>query len=438
MAAFLRSLPLCCAVLCAAAAAAADEEPAAAPRYSVFGQGLLYATWLTPGESRFNPDNALAHIAHRQGNAELRLNLAASLAACSASAKLRGQYNRRADADATLRAAGMAAETHATFLNEGALRCRIGNQAELSVGREVLQWGSSIFLSPSNPFFIDTGKTNPIQELHGKDSWQAQWFPRAGVTVAAIRNFRQGGADADAADFSATSAVKLDWIGDNASAGAIVSRRDNGVRRLGLYGTLPWSKAALMYADMSAGRGNAGWFARPDPASAAGWRFAQDKLDGNKLFYSLLAGAGYTFESGWTINAEWLNGNEGYSAAERGAYNGAAGDAARLFRQHDANAAAAAQVLGTALSPNLPYLSRNYLFLQLLRTEWNDKGDVALRWARPIGGGGAGAIVSGSLTYYLSNHHQLFVVASRNIGGDRSDFGRLIQSSVQTGIRSTF
>lgn len=438
MAAFLRSLPLCCAVLCGAVAAADDDAPAAAPRYSAFGQGLLYATYLTPADSRFNPDNALAHIAHRQGNAELRLNLSASLSACSASAKLRAQYNRRADADATPRAAGIDAASHATFLNEGALRCRIGDQAEISVGREVLQWGSSIFLSPSNPFFIDTGKTNPIQELHGKDSWQAQWFPRAGVTVAAIRNFRQGGPDAGDVNFSPTSAVKLDWIGDNASAGAILSRRDNGVRRLGLYGTLPYSKAALMYADLSAGRGNAGWFARPDPAGAAGWRFAQDKLDGKQLFYSLLAGAGYTFESGWTVNAEWLTGNEGYSGAERNAYQGAAGAAARLLRQHDAGAAAAAQLLGTALSPNLPYLSRNYLFLQLLRSEWNDKGDVALRWARPVGGGGAGAIVSSSLTYYLSNHHQLFVVASRNIGGERSDFGRLIQSSVQTGIRSTF
>jgi hypothetical protein len=435
MAAYLRSLPLCCAFLCAAAAAVEPADPQA-PRYSMFGQGLLYGTYLAPTESRFNPDNALAFIAQRQANAELRVNLSASLSACGASAKLRGQYNRRADADAAF-AHGVPAATHATFLNEGSLRCRIGNQAEFSIGREVLQWGSSIFLSPSNPFFIDTGKTNPIQELHGKDSWQVQWFPGAGVTVAAIRNFRQGGKDTDPANFSPTSAVKLDWIGESASGGAIVARRDNGVRRLGLYGTLPYSKAALVYVDLAAGRGNAGWFARPDPGSAAGWRFAQDKLDGNKLFYSLLAGAAYTLESGWTITAEWLSGNEGYDAAERSAYNGAADQAARLLRRHDANAAAATRVLGTALSPNLPYLSRHYLFLQLLRSEWNDKGDVALRWARPIGAG-EGAIVSGSLTYYLSNHHQLFLVASRNLGGERSDFGRLIHSSVQTGLRSTF
>ncbi|HEX8403050.1 MAG TPA: hypothetical protein VF670_00415 [Duganella sp.] len=437
----------------AANAAAGDDSAAEAlaagpAPYTVFGQTLLYGSALSPADSRFNPDNALARIARRQGDAELRVNLTAKLGGCGAAAKLRAQYNRRVggDADGIPGAAPVANATHATFVNEGGVRCRLGDQAEIGVGRSVPQWGSAYFLSPSNPFFVETGKTNPIQELYGKDIWQLQWFPAPGVTLAAMRNYRHGRLEADPASFSPTSALRLDWIGDDASAGAIVSRRDNGVRRLGLYGTLPLSKAALAYVDLSAGRGNGGWFVRPRADNGGGIggiggndepRFAQSKLNEKKLSYSILGGASYTVESGWTATVEWLHGNEGYGAGERRAYDDAGAQAATAFRRQDAGSGAAAQTLGRALAPNLPYMSRNYLFVQLLRTEWMDKGDVALRWAKPIGAG-RGASVSGSLTYYLSNHHQLFVVASRNFGGDRSDFGRLVKSSVQTGIRSTF
>jgi hypothetical protein len=426
--AMLRRLGVLLAALLAALPAAGADD---GPRFSAFTQSLVYASVLAPADSRFNPDNALAGIARRQADAELRLNLNAKLSACSASAKLRAQYNRRIDADAGSGNAALPDDSHATFVNEGGVRCQLGAQAAFGVGREVLQWGSSYYLSPSNPFFPETGRTNPIQELYGKDIWQLQWFPAPGLTLAAVRNYGRGHLEADPTSFSPTSAVKLDWIGDEASAGAILSRRANGVRRLGLYGTLPWSKAALGYVDFAAGRGNAGWFVQPDGT------FAQSKLQDSTLYYSLLAGASYTVESGWTWTVEWLTGNEGYSASERRAYDSTGTLAAQALRRQDGSSAAAAQTLGRALAPNLPYLSRHYLFVQLLRTEWYDQGDVALRWSQPLGAGRGGNL-SGSLTYYLSNHHQLFVVASHAVGGDRSDSGRLLTSSLQAGIRSTF
>ncbi|TFW28924.1 hypothetical protein [Massilia horti] len=426
MVAVLRILALCCAALAPLAVAGAADQSGPAWRTSMLGQALLHGTFLTPADSMFNPDATFVPLPRRQLDAELRLNLGAALGPCSGTARLRAQYHRAG-------AAGTqpATSDHGGFVNEGGVRCRIGNQAELSVGRDVLQWGSSIFLSPSNPFFRDTGKTNPIQELYGKDDWQAQWFPTPELTVALVRVYRHGAREPDPLNFSPTWAAKLDWMGENASGGAIASRQENGVRRLGLYGTLPVSKAALVYADLSAGRGHAGWFPVPD---AAGWHFAQAKLGSGTLFYSALGGAAYTFESGWTLNVEWLNGNEGYSPTERQAWYNAAVQAGALLRAGGAASTAAFPALGTALSPNLPYVSRNYLFLQLLRTEWNDKGDVALRWARSRGG----SALSGSFTYYLGPHAQAFLMTSRNFGGDRSDFGRLIKFSVQTGIRTSF
>lgn len=406
---------LSCAMVVHAAEANGDE---AAPALKVFSQALVYGSALVAEDSDFNPDNALARLPRREGKAELRIDTSVQAGPCTASAKLRGRYRR-----------GSGDESHALFLNQGGLRCRAGGEFELSAGRDVLQWGSSVFLSPSNPFFIDTGKTNPIQELAGKDMLQAHWFASHTVTVSLIRNQRHGAQEPDPQNFAPVSALKADWIGDGASGGAIVSRRDDGVRRLGLYGTLPWSKALLLYAEANAGRGSAGHYAVP---SSTGWRFTQNKLDSDKLFHTVLAGAAYTFESGWTLSTEWLSGNEGYDRAERAAYQAAASGAARLFPL-----SGSAGLLGAALAPNLPYLGENYLFLQLLRTEWNDKGDVALRWTRALGAGD-GALLAGSFTWYLGNHAQLFLVASRNHGGGRSDFGRLVRTSVQTGVRFTF
>ena len=410
---------LACASLACTSLARAEE---AAPPVTVYSQALLYGSATSPEDSDFNPANALARIPRHQGDAELRVDVSARAGDCSGSARLRGRW-QRAGHDAS----------HAIFLNQGGVRCRAGDGAfELSAGREVLQWGSSFFLSPSNPFFIDTGRTNPIQELVGKDMLQALWFPDKTVTVALIRNLRHSARDPEAANFSPVSALRLDWVGEDASGGAIVSRTDDGVRRLGLYGTLPYSKALLLYVEANVGRGSAGWFAEQDAATPTGWRIARTRLEDDRLMHTVLAGAGYTFESGWTLSAEWLNGNEGYGSEARAAVNQAAAAAAHAFPRPQA-----AQLLGAALSPRLPYLGANYLFLQLLRTEWKDKGDVALRWTRSFGAG-EGALLSGSFTWYLDNHTQLFLVASRNRGGGRSDFGRLIRSSVQTGLRFTF
>ena len=419
------ALTVAVALTLLASMAAARADDSAPARVTLYSQALLYGGATTLEESDFNPANALARIPRHQGDAELRLDLGAAKGDCNAAARLRARYQRAGHAEA-----------HALLINQGGVRCRAGGGAlEISAGREVLQWGSAFFLSPSNPFFIDTGRTNPIQELVGKDMLQALWFPSQQLTVSLIRKLRHSAREQDtdpqAVSLAPVSALRMDWVGDNASGGAIVSRRDDGVRRLGLYGTLPWSRALVLYAELNAGRGSAGWYPVPD-SDGASVRMERSQLHGGELLHTVLAGAAYTLESGWTVNAEWISGNEGYGHAERAAYRQAVASAARAFPQP-----ASLQVLGAALAPNLPYLGANYLFLQLMRSEWQDKGDVALRWTRSFGAG-EGTLLSGSFTWYLNNHSQLFLVASRNRGGARSDFGRLVRSSVQTGLRFTF
>ena len=412
----------------------AEADSEAAPlELDAGGQALLYGTYIDPMRpSRFNPGNRLARIPERQVNTELRLDLSARRGACSATAKLRGRYDRftrgRPEPDPDSRSE--------TFLNTGGVRCRLGQRFVVSVGREVPQWGSSFYLSPSNPFFNETGKTDPVRELYGKDFVQLTGYVSDSLTLTLMRNYRAGRLEPDRANFSPATAVKLDWVGDVASGGAIVSHRDDGVNRLGLYGTYNYSGAVLFYTDLSMGSGHAGWFAKPD-GGAVSWQFERSKRDDGLRFFSGLFGTAYTFESGWTATAEWLSGNEGYDRRERSAYRAAARNAARVFEAGGPAAAEAAGVLGTALAPGVPYLGRHTLFLQLSRNEWADKADVAVRWAKSFSPG-AGSALSFSATYYLSGNLQAFAIGSRNFGGDGSDFGRLVRDSLSIGLRLYF
>jgi hypothetical protein len=397
------------------------------------GQALLYGNSAHPtSPSRFNPDNRLAMIPQRQIDSELRLDLAARAGECNATARLRGHDDRYTLGQPT----PDPAQRSDAFVNAASLRCRLGSRLSASVGREVPQWGSSFYLSPSNPFFMDTGKTDPIRELYGKDFWQLGAYLNDHLNLSLMRNYQVGSREPDPANFSPTTALKLDWVGDAASGGAILSRRDNGVRRLGLYATYIYSNAMLWYTDMTMGAGSAGWFATPGSAGAPGY-FTRSKLDHSHEFFTGLFGTAYTFESGWTATTEWLSGNEGYNRDERAAYLTTVTEAAQTFSAGGEGAYPAAGVLSTALSPGLPYLGRNILFLQIARNEWDDKADVALRWAKSFSPG-SGSALSFSATYYLSGQVQGFAVGTRNFGGDSSDFARLLRDSISIGLRTYF
>jgi hypothetical protein len=90
-----------------------------------------------------------------------------------------------------------------------------------------------------------------------------------------------------------------------------------------------------------------------------------------------------------------------------------------------------------SLNNGLRYLGSDYLFLQILRTEWNDKADVALRWTRSLGAG-SGDALSASATYYVTPSLQMFFIGTRAGGGADSDFGRLIEDSALVGLRWYF
>jgi hypothetical protein len=412
------------------------EEEALDPEgysFSHSGQALLYALEIDPqSPSDFNPGNTFAQLPKRQANAEVRLDLSGNAGPCQSNLRLRGRYTTSTDDEGVADVGGNAE----WFVNTGAVRCTIGSRFFASVGRDVLQWGSGFYASPSNPFYFETGRTDPIRELYGKDNWQVGGYIDPTTVVTLIRNFRDGRLQPDQLNYSPATALKIDWVGDVASGGIVVSRTDDGIRRIGGYGTYIYSKSVVLYADAAFGEGLRGWYTAAG-GSALDWRLERRRFDRSDTAYTALFGGAYTFESGWTGTVEFLTGNEGYSRSERKAYEAAVAQAADAFSAGGAATAEAAQLLGTALAPGVPYLGGNVLFLQMSRNEWNDKGDLSLRWTESLSPGRGGSF-SFSAAYYLTGSVQAFALGAFNTGGERSDFGQLLRYSVLAGIRVYF
>jgi hypothetical protein len=410
-----------------------EEKKSISSRFSSNGQGLLYLTEFgRQSASDVNPGNAFARIPDQQVNAELRIDVSLDADACDGKLRLRAQHV------AYTGSAGLSDPERATevFVNAGVFRCALGTRAFASVGREVLMWGSGFYASPSNPFYFDTGKTDPIRELYGKDNYQIGGYINPNLTVTLVRNFRDGRLQPDKANYIPATALKMDWVGDVTSGGVVASRTDDGVTRIGGYGTLIYSKAVLLYVDAAYGRGLRGWYPTAG-GSSLDWRLQRRKLDRSNTAYTALIGGAYTFESGWTGTVEFMTGNEGYGRSERKAYEAAVSQAAAAFTAGGAGSAEAALLLGTALAPGLPYLGSDIAFIQMSRNEWNDKGDLAVRWTQSLSSGSGGTF-SFSADYYLTGSVQAFALGAFNTGGMRSDFGQLLRYSALAGIRIYF
>ncbi len=421
------------AVEAASAPTPAEAAPALAWKFAARHTALAYLTQqAAQTDGPYNSGNRLAGIPARLVDAEWREDWRVDARGCDAKLDLRLMARQTLRADAGIERAS----THDAYVRTGAVACRFGDGFEARLGREVLQWGNATFRSPSNPFFVDTGKTHPIRELLGKDLVQLGWRSAAGLSVAAIRHF--GNAQRDdtvAGPFRPTTALRIDQVDSTQSLGAIASVRDDGGLRLGGYLTRTVSDAWLVYADATAHRDSDGLYPLADAAAPAGWRFAARPAGADTLRRSVLLGAAYTFESGWSLTGEALYDSAGYDAAERerGRQAAQAGDA--LWSSGTPQAAAGAALLADALQPRLAVIGRRYLFVQLLRSEWDNRADVALRWAHNLDDGSSA--LSGSLTYFIGDRTQLLWVGTLNRGARDAEFSRLLRYSTLIGLRFT-
>jgi hypothetical protein len=390
-------------------------------------QVLNYAT--TNGvvsNSWFNPGNHLANIAAGDATVEIRPDLRFTRGILTVIVKPRVA----AGTSLTLDVPAARATPVDAYMQEWSVRANVRQDLMLSYGREVLQWGPSMTVSPSNPFFLDNGRANPIKEIGGRDFFRAVYTPSSRYSVSYLANTGLGRGDTPIGPFRRIQALKVDYT--SKSFNFSINASDTAGSRPAYGGYFQWtvSDAVLVYAESSVHTGTGALY----PSSAqngSGWQMSPP-VDAHYHPTSVL-GSAYTLRGGSTLNVEYISNRLGYSDSQAREYYQMAQAASSGLASGAPGATADATLLGAALNPGLLLLRRNYVSLQFLRANFHNRADLMARYTMNLDDGGG--TLTGYATLNWTNRLQLFAVGMLNDGGKRTESGRLLRDQVSVGIR---
>lgn len=366
-------------------------------------------------DSVLNPGNYLAKLAQRSDTVDARFNLKAENDSLRFSARpiLLAQQQRNTFGD-TNKSEG--------YLSQWQARWRTNDTLALSGGRELLNWGPAQFHSPSNPFYFNNGRSNPMAELSGMDTLRLSWSPLVSTSVYVARLFDSGYGHANPDPWSNSWLVKADWRGDESAVGVALAKQEQQSLFVGAHAQRTVEDAWLLYTEV-------GSYTLPN--------LLLSPADVNQPFSvaaesarrtDALVGTAYTFENGQTLTAEYLRYDHGYSAAESSAYFMRAASAASAFPTGNS-----IPVLVTALTSPSPLLGRDYLHLVWQTNLMESAGYARLMFTRNLTD--SSSEMSGYSEYTVNPHLSAFGLASLTSGGAQSEFARLYDQMLTLGVK---
>ena len=407
------------AALAAHAAAAADDAG-----FKISGSAEIwgYGTGLQrSGNSALNPDNRVAKLPSLQWTGESRINL--RLRAESAEIVLRPRLLRQH----TVGGSGDA-DTGDAYLSQGFARLRLNDALTLTGGRELLTWGPANFRSPSNPYYFDAGRTNPLRDVSGIDL--ARLTYTQGAASFMLAREQSSGHLNSAVTPQHTTLGKVDVRGDDTLVSALVATPVYGAPFVGSFGQATLGDAWLVYGEIGSGRRpqtltlNAAPFGAPFSAQTPAPRQTTE-----------LIGASYTRENGQSVSLEWLHDGHGFDKAEEVAYFARAALTANQYLAAPASPFAASQLsgLGRGLGQAPALLGRDYASL-LWQSNPQESGLYwRLMWTANVHDRSSQASLYAEKN--LSPRFNAFVALTRNLGGGETDYGNLIRTSLTVGIK---
>ncbi len=360
------------------------------------------------GDSVLNPGNRVAHLAEAQNVLDVRSNLRVENGPFEAvlSPRWLGQIQRIEQSGQTL------TRTHDDTLKlaQGFVRYK-AQDVSLTVGRELLTWGPANFRSPSNPYYFDAGRTNPLAALPGIDMVRH---------TLGLRSWRVTSAYVVANDqvqpmqvLGHAPLLKVDQQGESHLLSLIVSQPRGQAAFVGGFAQVNLDDAWLLYGEFGSAREPKNRLANTQPPRTQ----------------TSLVGASYTLERGPIMAAEYLHHSGGYSAAQQ----------TQLFDQAAATNAllptqpAAAASLGQALSQLPRLMGRDYAWLSVQSNPQENQLYWRLGWAQNL------SDRSGQATAYLEKNYwpkvSVFVSLALNTGSPRTDYGMLMRSSTMLGVK---
>ena len=399
-----------------------EEGPAPSPLRALRERSTLSLRLLgsrryqVPTLGSLNPDNRVLDLPRHTTEGEVRVDATLDLDRVLFSAKPRVRLTRDQWGDGPR--SGESETDEETLLLEGTARIRLHDTLFVNLGRENLQWGPAQLVNPSNPFFAENGRENPVREIAGMDFVRVVWLPTYSWTVSWIANTGLGEGNLQGRDWHPSQALKVEYVGYEANGGVLVHGGPDHKTSLRAYGRWTASDALLVYAEGSIQKGTEVLYPTDGPAPL-GLTLDDTRSDDPALIPFTVLGASYTMELGPTFTMEYAYNGEGYDDGEAGRFFDLAHGAGALIEagllEPDPDGAA----------PGLRLLRRHYLFGQYLHSEIADRFTVLLRWTQNLDD--LSGLGTAFLEWNASDRWRLFSFAAYGTGGNRDEFGSAVR-----------
>lgn len=356
--------------------------------------------------SVLNPGNRIAHIAQRSDTAELRMNAKAENDVLRFTARGIASMREQRNADG-------AQTARDSYLSQWQLRVLATDELNVAVGRDVLNWGAAQFRSPSSPYYFDSGRSDPMRELTGMDMLKLSWTPDRQRSLQLVRIVRAGDEQAQSTVWRDSWLMKFEQRGDDWAYGLAVASAPHQSAFYGAHGQWTLSDAAMLYGEWSSSVQRDALLSPSDLAQSFSVQSVSPRCS------TTLLGTAYTFDNGYTLNAEYLQEGHGYTAEQASAYF--------------ARAASSTAVAGMALGYAPRLLGRDYVHLVWQSNLMESDGFWRAMYTNNLTDHG------GSLGVYaervLNAHVNAFAIALHNLGSAQQEAAALFTRSVTLGVK---
>jgi hypothetical protein len=359
--------------------------------HSISWDGTLYGyveTMNVRRDSILNPNNQIAALSSRTATIETRLNFKLELENWDFTARPILLMNEKSNNSVTK-------DNNAAYFSQWQARFHATDNVNISIGREVLNWGPAQFKSLASPFYFDNGRSNPMRELSGMDNIKIAWSPNINNTITLAR-INKSGHDLPN-DWNNSWLLKLDTRSNELATGIAILRYPNVNTFIGMYGQYTANDSLLLYTEIAS------------------------SVDVKRQIDTLM-GIAWTFDNGQTLNLEYMRNNHGFNSDEIHAY----------FNQASVNYAQAAYALS-----HLPLLlGKDYLHLV-----WQSNPLETYIYWRIMATHSItdhGNELSAYAEYTLNESTSLFGMAIVNLGNERQEFSSLLHNNFNLGIKIAF
>lgn len=403
--------------------------------YDFTMRALAFGTATKAANTSQNPNNDFLNLPRYTAEFELRPDAQLHFERLDFSVKPRLALGWSRWEDGTLD--GETGSESELFINEWLARIQLVNGLFASYGRENLQWGPSFLVSPSNPFFSDNGRRNPMREVPGMDFGRLVYVPKWSWSLSFIANLDEGRNDLQFqnSEFRKAYALKLDYAGSDHYGSLILSDKEADRARLGGYGGITATDALLLYAEGEISQGTNALY--PTPAdNPLGGDMTPAKDEDTDLFGTLLLGGSYTLAWGPTATMEYLFNGPGYDDEEADAYFGLRDEAGAAFEFDGPFRGLGASILSQTVAPGLRFLRQHYVMVQLLENDIRDVLNLTFRWTQNIDDGSGQLLFFGE--YFLGDHLKLFSFGFFNSGSCDTEFGSILDHQLMMGMEVSF